>query len=211
MTTRPLAIFDFDGTIADSMAAAVSVYNEAAIRLRIPQITAENGRDLRRMKPREAMKAFGVPLWKLPLIMTAVRAGMRGRSEALEPFPGMGAALRDLRAAGCGCCILSSNTRENIEPFLARHGIQPFDRFSCGASLFGKGAQLRKLLRSLKSSPAEAFYVGDEVRDINAAAEAGIRSVAVSWGYGDRAALAAERPDFLVDTPAELVRIIAGR
>jgi phosphoglycolate phosphatase len=58
---------------------------------------------------------------------------------------------------------------------------------------------------------SEAYYIGDEVRDIAAAAHAGIRSIAVSWGYSDRETLAAERPDHLVDAPEELVRIIAPR
>jgi phosphoglycolate phosphatase len=116
----PVAIFDFDGTIADSLAVVVSVYNEAAPRLRIPLLTPENSHGLRRMNPAEALKASGIPLWKVPLIMNAVRSGMRAHSETLAPFPGMSEALADLRAAGCGCCILSSNARENIEPFLAR-------------------------------------------------------------------------------------------
>jgi phosphoglycolate phosphatase len=209
--SAPVIVFDFDGTIADSLAATLAVYNEVAPQLRVPRISADRLPALRRMRPLEAMKALGIPVWKVPSIMSTVRTALRSRSQAVQPFPGMPAVLHDLRAAGCRCCILSSNARENIEPFLARHQLPPFDRYSCGASLFGKGARLRKLLQALEPAPARAFYVGDEVRDIIAAAEAGIHSVAVSWGHADRTTLAAAAPDFLIDTPEDLVRIVAGR
>jgi phosphoglycolate phosphatase len=54
------------------------------------------------------------------------------------------------------------------------------------------------------------FYVGDEVRDVLAASEAGVRSVAVSWGYNDRSVLEAARPDFVLDVPNQIIELFAS-
>ncbi len=207
---RGLVLFDFDGTIADSLVTVVEVYNELAPSLGIPSIDASDA-ELRHMSPREALRARDIPLWKVPRMMAAVRAGLRDRMHAIPPFPGVDDAIGALHEAGFRCGIVSSNARENIERFLARRRIDGLEILGTGTSLFGKGAVLRKVLRKERAEAARAFYVGDEVRDVAAAAEAGMRSVAVSWGYASRRALAAAGPDFLVDHADEIAaRVIAA-
>lgn len=207
MVHAPVAFFDFDGTIADSLEQVVVAYNSVAPGLGIPTITGDEAMALRRMRPREALRAYGIPLWKVPRIMTAVRGALRSSMAALSPFPGMVQAVRALCESGVRCCILSSNSRENIEAFLAHHALDVFEVLSCGASMFGKATHIRKLVRRLAVERARVFYVGDEVRDVVAAKEAGVRSVAVTWGYSVRSALKAEEPDFVVDAPDELVAL----
>ena len=57
--------------------------------------------------------------------------------------------------------------------------------------------------------PSNVLYVGDEVRDIEAAKKAGIRIAAVTWGYNSKKALEAYKPDYLVTKPEELLQICA--
>ncbi len=204
---RGLVLFDFDGTIADSMHIALEVYNSVAPGLGVPRITADDAR-LRRMSPRDALRASSIPMWKVPRLLAAIRSGMRDRMHAIGLFPGMDAAVRDLTVAGFRCGIVSSNARENIEPFLARHRIDSLEIVGTGTSLFGKASALRKALRHARTEATRAFYVGDEVRDVVAAAEVGMRSVAVSWGYAARGALVAQRPDLIVDRPEELAALL---
>lgn len=207
---RRAAIFDFDGTIADSLHEVAAVYNEVAVELGVPVLATSDYATIRQMSPTEALRAFQVPLRKLPRLMSAVRGGMRERIPSLRPFDGIPDALRQIHGNGCRCGILSSNAPENVHHFLDLNGFGQFDLFSCGASLFGKAARLRRLVRQVKLAPEHIYFVGDEVRDITAAAEAGVRSIAVSWGYAAREALAAARPDHIADTPSELAAIIAG-
>jgi phosphoglycolate phosphatase len=201
--TSGLVLFDFDGTLADSLAVALDVYNTVAPRFAAPRISADDA-ELRRMNPRDALRASAIPMWKVPRLMSAIRSGMRDRMDMVPLFPGMDVAVRDLACAGFRCGIVSSNARDNIEPFLARNGMDEVEILGTGTSLFGKAAALRKVLRRERVEAARAFYVGDEVRDVAAAAEVGMRSVAVSWGYADRGALVSEGPDLLVDRPDEL-------
>jgi phosphoglycolate phosphatase len=204
-----VVVFDFDGTIADSFAEVHDVYRELAARLGLPLPTDAEIDALRRMGPTDALRASSIPLWRLPAIVAAVRHGLRDRMHALRPFPGIHDAIRALHAAGCRCCVLSSNSRENVGAFLSRHEMRELGIVSCGASLLGKGSRIRRLVRGMACADADVFYVGDEVRDVLAASEAGVRSVAVSWGFNHRSALEAAGPDFVVDAPEQLVGLAA--
>jgi phosphoglycolate phosphatase-like HAD superfamily hydrolase len=176
--------------------------------LGVPQITFEELAHLRRLEPLEVLRELDVPLWKVPRIMTAVRREMRAHMHALEPFGGIPEVIRGLGQAEVRTAIVTSNARENVRAFLSRHQLTGFETLSCGASLFGKASRIRGVLEQLAVSHESAFYVGDEPRDIVAARKVGVRTVAVTWGYGAREALAAQEPDILVDTPDELLTSI---
>lgn len=201
---RALVLFDFDGTLADSLTVALDVYNGVAPSLGTPPLSADDTA-LRRMNPREALKATGIPMWKLPKLVTAVRSGMRSRMDEIRMFPGVRDALAELVADDFRVGIVSSNARENIEACLTRHEVVNVPVLGAGTSLFGKASVLRKVLRSENVPPSQAIYVGDEVRDIAAAREVGMRCVAVSWGYAARSALVEQQPEGLVDGADALV------
>jgi phosphoglycolate phosphatase len=66
------------------------------------------------------------------------------------------------------------------------------------------------LAEAMKRDPADVFLVGDSAIDVNTAKAAGMRSVAVTWGFRDRDELVAADPDHVVDHPDELARVLAG-
>ena len=200
-------IFDFDGTLADSLNHVVPLYNSIADHFGVPQVTATDVAQLRRMSTKEALDAYGVPLWKLPGIVRAVRARLRTQIDQLQPFAGIAETLATLKRAGTQCLLLSSNSRDNIETFLTHHRLNLFEHLTCGTSLFGKATRLRKLLAHASLMAANAVYIGDEVRDIEAAKAVGVSSIAVSWGYGERGTLLAAQPDHLIDQPQQLLQL----
>ena len=65
------------------------------------------------------------------------------------------------------------------------------------------GAQL------LGAEPSACLYVGDSPFDMQAGRDAGCKTVAVTWGMFSRDTLAAEHPDFMVDTFEELIDLAA--
>jgi phosphoglycolate phosphatase len=56
----------------------------------------------------------------------------------------------------------------------------------------------------------QAIYVGDEIRDIEAAKRSNIKVIAVSWGFNSKEILAQHEPDFLIDEPKQLKEAIAS-
>lgn len=203
-----IVLFDFDGTIVDSMAVAMATYNQIAPRYGLTPITPEALPRLRTLSARTAMREHGVTFWKLPFIMRSMRRALHEQVDQLEAFPGMDGALRALAGKRYELGILSSNSTRNIQRFLARSQLQLFAHIEGGSSMLGKARALRKLMKAKKLDPSSVLYVGDEVRDVEAAHEAGVHSVAVSWGYADRSALAARRPTHLVDRPEDLVALL---
>jgi len=65
---------------------------------------------------------------------------------------------------------------------------------------------LLALCAALELAPAQVLLVGDSVVDLATARAAGVRVCAVTWGLGERAALASA--DYLCDTPSELGELL---
>jgi phosphoglycolate phosphatase len=70
---RSLAIFDFDGTVADSFVESLLAYNRVAPRLRLRRVAEAEVAELRRMGAGQLMAVLGIPMWKLPRLMIAAR------------------------------------------------------------------------------------------------------------------------------------------
>ena len=196
-------IFDFDGTVADSFTESLLAYNRIAPRLRLRPVREVEIPELRRMGAGQLMQALGIPMWKLPRLMIAVRADLHDHFHAVRPFPGVAEAIRHLHEAGCHLAIVTSNSEENVQNFFNRHGIGEFDTVVAGSSIFGKATRLRRLIKTAQADRATTVYIGDTVPDIRAAREAGTLAVGVAWGFSDPALLAAEEPDGLVRTTQE--------
>jgi phosphoglycolate phosphatase len=211
-TPRPpsaIAIFDFDGTIADSLEVALSEYNRIAPRFRVKPVDRAELARLRTMKARVAMKEHGVSFWKLPFLVRSMRTAMHDHAGSLKPHVGVAEVLRALVERGCPCSILSTNSSANISRFLVRHELELFEHVVGGSSLFGKARALTRLIGRARLDASRVYYIGDEARDVDAATAAGVRSIAVSWGYADRSALASHSPTHIADQPADLLRLLS--
>ena len=55
------------------------------------------------------------------------------------------------------------------------------------------------------------LYIGDELRDVKASQKAGVPIAAVTWGFNSRQSLAAAKPDYLFDRPADFLTLLANR
>lgn len=208
--SRPVVIFDFDGTIADSLQLVIQQYNRIAPGYRAKRVDVAELPRLRAAKANAVLKEHNIQFWKLPFMVSHMRFAMRHQVDGLQPFAGMVEALRGIAAAGIRCSVLSTNSSANITRFVRRHDVQVFDHIAGGASMFGKARALRKLIAAQGLRPDQVIYVGDEARDIDAAHQAHIRALAVSWGYADRATLSAHRPWALADRPEQLLELLTG-
>ena len=190
-----LAIFDFDGTLADSFAWFSRVVNDAAEVFTFRKITSAEIDMLRGKGAREIVAYVGVPMWKMPLIANYMRRRKAQDLATIRPFDGATAMLRDLHAAGVMLAVVSSNSEANVRGILGAEPAALISHYECGVSLFGKAARFRNVLRRSGCTKAEAIAIGDEIRDLEAARRAGIAFGAVSWGYTLPDALAQERPE----------------
>jgi phosphoglycolate phosphatase len=205
-----LAIFDFDGTLADSADWFFGMMNSVARRYRFREIDPSEREELRGRSSREVIQALGVPMWKLPLIVRHVRQRVAVEADRIPLFPWTPGLLERLAGAGVTVVIASSNT----EPTMARilgPAAAHVAAFSGGASLFGKAAKFRALTKRFGVDPGEVAAIGDEGRDMEAAREAGVAGIAVTWGLARASALSAAGPAAMVDDAVALERLLLGQ
>jgi phosphoglycolate phosphatase len=205
-----LVVWDFDGTLVDSLATSLAIFNRHAAELRYRPIHDPDA--VRSMTAREFMRHHGISVWRLPRLVRFFHAAAAQEAESLRLYPGLVEALTALRASGIRLGILSSNKEDNIRRCLRTNDAEEFFSFIVGyPRLFGKGKALRRILRAERTARADVLYVGDEVRDIEAARKARVASAAVTWGFHTEHLLRASSPDHVVDDPTALRELIETR
>jgi len=200
-------LFDFDGTIADTIEAGVTAFNGLAARYGFLEITPENADELRAKSPRAAMKALSIPMLRVPLVLRTLRKGVREALPTLQAIEGMRAALIALRNKGYQLGIVTSNSAENVAAFLKNNQMEIFDYIQAGTGLFNKGKKLKKMMAREGLKKDETIFVGDEIRDVEAAKKNDLAAVAVTWGLNSREGLEAARPNFIIENTRELVEL----
>lgn len=203
-------IFDFDGTIADSKYITVEILNELADKYNYRKISREEQEGFRGMSIAERLKALQLSLFKIPLLAVDFNLKYRQSVNRLPLIKGIDAVIGRLRDRGLQLGIMSSNSVNNIKPFLKKEGIDVFDYVYTSGNIFGKDMAIALLLSRNGIKKEEAIYIGDECRDIEACRKNGVRIIAVSWGYDSLARLTGESPDFLLKSPSELNRLISS-
>jgi phosphoglycolate phosphatase len=210
MPPYALAIFDFDGTLADSWQVVAQVIVEGAGRFGYRRVSAEEAQRLRGVDNRAVMQALGVPIWQLPRIATHMRSVAASRAHEIALFPGVPDMLRAMAGAGMRVAIVSSNVEDTIRRVLGADLAAGVADFECGAAIFGKAARFRRVVRRAGVPSSQAIAIGDEARDIEAATAAGIAAGAVTWGYATPELLESRVPAHVFRSVDELTRTLIG-
>jgi len=202
-------IFDFDGTIADSFEYVFDFLRGEADNT--DDFSVAEKRKMRAMSMKRLALHLGVPFWRLPFVYFKGRRVMRAHMERVLPFIGMIEAVRELHAQGWRLYVASSNSTHNIRHLLKRYHIEGYFKAVRGsAGFWGKTPLIRGLVLRYRLRKAETWYVGDEAGDISAATRAGVRALAVGWGFANPADLKAMKPAAFAETPADLVKVLGS-
>ncbi|MGF1674799.1 MAG: HAD-IA family hydrolase [Rivularia sp. (in: cyanobacteria)] len=207
--TQKVIIFDFDGTIADTVDALVTIANGLAVEFSYAQITSEELVILRNLTSREIFKYSGIPLFKIPFLLKKVKRELKNKIPELKPILGIQSALIELKDNGNRLGIITSNSKGNVKEFLKINNMDSlFEFIHTGVTIFGKTTIINNVLRQKQLKTQEVIYVGDETRDIEASKKANIKVIGVTWGFNSEEALVKQNPDFLIHHPQELVEVI---
>lgn len=202
-----LAIFDLDGTLVDSFPWFLRTINDVADRFGFPRVADEDVEELRHASTREILSRLDVPLWKLPAIARYARR-LKGEAAGEIPlFAGAEAMLRTLAGNGVQLALVTSDSEANAREKLGEAAAL-FSHFDCAASIFGKPAKFRRVVRRAGVEPGKVIAIGDEVRDIEAARAVGVTCGAVCWGYAAPAALRARAPDQMFERMDEIASVL---
>ncbi|WP_299495794.1 HAD-IA family hydrolase [uncultured Shewanella sp.] len=196
-------ILDFDGTIVQSGELIYRCLTQYTGRHDLSWV------DLKDLSSDNVIEAFGIKRYELPLFIYRIRKAFKAQLFQQEIVTGLSDILIKMHQEGTQLHIVSSNSQTNIEAFLQdQHLHSIISSVICCHTIFGKAKGIKKCLENIKCDMSNTFYIGDETRDIEAAKQAGIASVAVSWGYNSAHILSQYQPDHLFEHPSELTTLL---
>jgi len=215
MTPTCSVLLDLDGTLIDSRPGILA---SSLAALRALGHEPDETLDLRRAigPPLEDMMQGLLQSYGDDRLDEAVAAYRQHYGEigflGSEPYPGIGASLREMQQAGLRIHLATSKREifarrildhlEFAAYFDSIHGSVP------GGALDHKPELLAHILSEHDISPSHSLMVGDRRYDISGAHAVGMRGLGVLWGYGTRDELETAGADQLVESTADLVRTV---
>lgn len=198
MTPRwPVVLFDFDGTLADTIPLIVASYHHAIGT--IGEVADEYEVRSWIGRPLEPVLEERYPGRGAELTHVYRAWNLAHHDELILAVDGMPALLDDLHAAGARTGVVSSKKGETVRLGLCAVGLD--DRIDVIAGQEHTDAHkpdpspLLYAATQLGVAPGDCVYVGDALVDVEAARAAGMAAVAVTWGAGEIDALRSAEPD----------------
>ncbi len=189
-----VAIFDFDGTLADTAVIIRSIYGGLSVERGWPELTDDAYANLRKGTLRQAARWVGVRPWQMPFLFRHGRKLMREEAKHVKLFPGIPELIKELKQADIPIYILSRNSEHLVREVLTRYELQN-DMIILPRALFrSKSVALNRLVFQEKYKRSRMYMIGDELRDIEAGRIAGVQTIAVTWGLQDESLLKAANP-----------------
>lgn len=210
-------IFDLDGTIADTLDSITAGVNAGMAAL---DLDPHDPQQVRRWVGDGIVKLMerAIPpdqLGRLDEIVGIVSDHYRHHHvEQARLYPGIAAMLETLDDRGITMSVLSNKPHEFTLQLVAAL----FSSWSITGILGAVEDAKRKpdpagalsMAQHMNLNPDQILFVGDSATDIQTAANADMKSVAVTWGFRDRDELVEARPDWIIDTPDLLIPIVLG-
>jgi len=203
-------IFDFDGTLADSVGLMIDLYNKHSEQFGYKKLQKNELQELQTMNYFKVIKIKQIKLHLIPKILLFMKKEMKKRISEVKPHPGIKEVLKKLKKDGCYVGVLTSNNKSLVEKFFKLHNVPEFDFVVSENSLFGKDNALKRIIKKRSLLLSEVLYVGDETRDVIASNKVGINVIGVEWGISGEKGLAMRNPDRIVKDSKELYRAIVS-
>ncbi len=186
-----LILFDLDGTLIDSLEDLAEAVNHALGLRGLPLHSVAEYRRMVGHGVRNLVKQ-ALPEGADDALVDSALSDFKAYYQAhidvhTRPYPGIPELLTDLQAHGIQLAVASNKFQEGTEYLIQR--FFPAIRFVAilgnrpGAPLKPDPEIVQEVLRKANVQPADALLVGDSPTDMKTAANGGIESIAVTWGY----------------------------
>jgi phosphoglycolate phosphatase len=206
-----LIIFDFDGVLADTLDDLIQFGQEVCDELGVKHVVKKDDlSNLEIMSFATFGRACEVPE---NLVDKFVQRCLKRFADKKSPpaiFDGLSNIIRNLSINNT-IAIITTNSSQNVNAFLVEHGLSGCIQAVYGVDSPGSKGQKISIARERFSADQKhesVFMVGDSLSDIRAAKETATTSIAVTWGHQSLEYLLSGNPDYVVNFPDELIKII---
>lgn len=204
-----LLVFDWDGTLLDSAAAIVVAIQSACRDLGLPVPPEQRARHVIGLGLHDALRhaAPDLPEDCYPQIVERYRFHYLSRDHELQLFPGAAALVAEMADAGFTLAVATGKSRLGLQRALQASGLGPFfDATRCADECHSKPhpQMLEELMDELSVPPERTLMIGDTTHDLQMAINAGVGSLAVSYGAHPGVDLEALAPLACVADVAEM-------
>jgi pyrophosphatase PpaX len=213
MTRLQTALFDLDGTLIDSIRLILDSYHHTLTQHNLPARSDE-----------EWLRGVGTPLhvqfseWRESpeileaMIVTYREYNLKHHDRMVTVYPGVIEAVREVKAAGIQTGLVTSKNRLGALRGLKLVGLEALmDVLVCCDEVTNPKPHpepVEKAVELLGANPATTVYVGDSIHDMNSGRAAGVRTAAALWGPFGRSHLESTNPDYWLETPSDLVKLL---
>lgn len=214
-----LAIWDMDGTLVDSRDVIAQAMDRAFQVCGRPPPGYDRTRHIVGLGLVESCRRLvdgPVSENDLAALVAAYSAAFSSRRQEpdfKEPlYDGALETLEWLQKENWAIAMATGKSRRGIRALFDMHPLERyFDTVHCADDGPGKPdpAMCLAAMKQMGAAPAETLMIGDAVHDIRMGHAAGVKTVAVTWGFATREELAAVAPDHIASSFAELRNYLA--
>lgn len=199
-TGKTHVIFDFDGTLADSVGLIYELYNSHTDEFKYLPILESEYDELRELTYGQLMRRKKIRWWRLAKIARTILREMKKRMNEVQPHEGIIELLQKLKDDGYAIGVLTSNEAGLVRQYFDDHNFPDFEFVVSERALFGKHRALKRIMKRHDLKRDQVIYVGDESRDVKASRKAKVKVVGVTWGFAGKKGFSHNQPDRLVIT-----------
>ncbi|HYU15512.1 MAG TPA: HAD-IA family hydrolase [Candidatus Acidoferrum sp.] len=208
-------LFDLDGTLIDSIALILESFRHV-----------ESTHGLTPRSDEEWLCGVGTPLtsqfatWKdergtmEAFLATYREFNLAHHDRMVRAFPGVVDAVHELRAAGLATGVVTSKQRSSALRGLRLVGLDGAMDVLVGADDVVNPKPhpepVERAVRLLGADLATTIYVGDSIHDLQSGRRAGVLTGAALWGPFVRSQLEIGQPDFWLEQPGEIARLLSA-
>ena len=200
-----LVIFDWDGTLMDSVARIVSSMQATALDCELPVPSAPAVRDIIGLSLYKALPILfaGINERQAEQLLTVYRRHYMELNQTPAPlFMGAADTIKNLHANGYQLAVATGKQRAGLDSVLADTQLTGYFHALRGADqALSKPhpLMLEQILAELNLTPSEAVMVGDSSYDLEMAQAIGMSRIGVTYGVHDAARLNQHQPVALID------------
>ena len=202
-----LFLFDFDGVLVDSLDVYEKTVTDCLQKINQPLTRGrEEFLELFEGNFYESLVKRGVDLDKF--MESSVNILAEVDYNKMKPFGAMRPVLDELKK-NHPLIVISSNDSPTIQEALLLYNFNGIFQEILGSDfMFSKKEKILYAAKKYQTTLQDIYYIGDTTGDIKEGKQARIKTVGITWGWHSREKMAAAKPDYLFDTPQELLQLV---